>query len=101
MLAGHEQHAVLGAHPLDHVERAQRLAVLHKTDGAGLRRVPAERVPEALEPALEHRVVGVEYAAGTLEEPCLLPRLQAPRSGVATRPRLTGVCGVLSRPRLR
>src|SRR3989475_8305079 len=60
----HEQHAVLGADPLHDVQRTDSLAVLHEADGAGLGRVPAERVAEALEPLLEDRIVGIEDAAG-------------------------------------
>src|SRR5207247_3181131 len=47
VLPGNEQHAVLGADLLDHVERADPLTVLHIADGAGLRRVPAEGVADA------------------------------------------------------
>src|SRR2546425_11345417 len=64
MIARHEQHAVLGAHPLDELERAHRLAVLHETDGTGQRRGPAERGSEALQPPLGHRGVRVGDAAG-------------------------------------
>src|SRR2546428_771158 len=67
----HEQHAVLGADPLHDVQRTDSLAVLHEADGAGLGRVPAERVAEALEPLLEDRIIGIEDAAGGLHE--LLP----------------------------
>src|SRR2546428_7919264 len=82
MLAGHEQHAVLGAHPLDHVERARRLAVFHETDRAGLGRVPAERVTEALQPALEDGVVRLEDAAGAPPPPLppARPRLHGGRA---------------------
>src|SRR5437879_1416720 len=59
MVPRHEQHAVLGPHPLHQVERADPLAVFHQADRSGLRRVPAERVTEALQPPLDHRVVGL------------------------------------------
>src|SRR5881392_4220247 len=55
MVARHEQHAVLGPHPLHQVEGADALAVLHQADRSRLRRVPAERVAEALQPPLDHR----------------------------------------------
>src|SRR5256712_1742573 len=101
MLAGHEQHAVLGAHPLDHVERARRLSVFHETDRAGLGRVPAERVPEALQPALEDGVVRLEDAAGALS-PLLAPaRPQGPRRGGGARPPPGRGGGVLPGPPLR
>src|SRR2546427_2056011 len=87
MLAGHEQHAVLGAHPLDHVERARRLAVFHETDRAGLGRVPAERVTEALQPALEHGVVRLEDAAGALSQLLAHARLECHGGEVVARPR--------------
>src|SRR5437016_3395818 len=62
VIARHEQHAVLGPHLLYQVERADCLAVAHETDGPSLRGVPAERVAEALQPLLDHRVVGAEDA---------------------------------------
>src|SRR2546426_12022901 len=86
MLAGHEQHAVLGAYPLDHVERARRLAVFHETDRAGLGRVPAERVPEALQPALEDGVVRLEDAAGAPSPPLAPARVECHRGGGGARP---------------
>src|SRR2546425_4454340 len=73
MIARHEQHAVLGAHPLDELERAHRLAVLHETDGTGQRRGPAESVSEALQPLLEHPVVRVEGAAAGVAAGALAP----------------------------
>src|SRR3989442_11523933 len=42
VLAGNEQHAVLGAHLLHELQRAHRLAVLHEADRPRLRRLPAE-----------------------------------------------------------
>src|SRR5204863_4793379 len=60
MVARHEQHAVLGPHPLHEVEGADPLTVLHQADRSRLRRVPGERVTEALQPPLDHRVVGPE-----------------------------------------
>src|ERR1041385_7708476 len=62
-----EQHAVLGPHPLHQVEGADRLAVAYETDRSRLRRMPAEGVAEALQPRLEHRIVGAEDRAGALE----------------------------------
>src|SRR5213083_1678067 len=40
MLARHQQHGVLDAHLLDELERGDRLAVLHETNGAGAGRMP-------------------------------------------------------------
>src|SRR2546426_9534675 len=98
MLAGHEQHAVLGAYPLDHVERARRLAVFHETDRAGLGRVPAERVPEALQPALEDGVVRLEDAAGAAPPVASPPRRAGPGAeGGPPPPRAAGGV-VLPRP---
>src|SRR2546423_7144872 len=45
MVARHEQHAVLGPHPLDQVEGADALAVLHQADRSRLRRGAARRGP--------------------------------------------------------
>src|SRR2546428_7214627 len=59
VLAGNEQHAVLGAHLLHELQRAHRLAVLHEADRARLRRLPAEGVPETLRPSSGHRRVGL------------------------------------------
>src|SRR6266704_2158477 len=55
VLAWDEQNAVLGAHLLHQLERGDAVAVLHEANRAGLRRVPGERVAEALQPLLEHR----------------------------------------------
>src|SRR2546425_6770788 len=63
MIARHEQHAVLGAHPLDELERAHRLAVLHETDGTGQRRVAAGRGSARLSPFLAPGGVLVEGGA--------------------------------------
>src|SRR2546425_916857 len=60
VVARHEQHAVLGPHLLHQIEGADRLAVAHETDRPRLRRVPAERVAEPLQPLLDHRIVGAE-----------------------------------------
>src|SRR5256885_10360967 len=79
MIARHEQHAVLGAHPLDQLERAHRLAVLHETDGSGQRRVPAEAVSQAPPPLLQHGGVRGEDAAGGGRPGPLPPR--PPRAG--------------------
>src|SRR2546427_3734025 len=98
MLAGHEQHAVLGAYPLDHVERARRLAVFHETDRAGLGRVPAERVTEALQPALEHGVVRLEDAAGARQQPPPRPRPRGPRARGGASPPRAPCGGVVPRP---
>src|SRR5213076_2891876 len=76
MVPRHEQHAVLGAHPLHQIEGADPLAVLHQADRSGLRRVPAERVTEPLEPALDHRVVRPEDSARALEHAFAHPRLE-------------------------
>src|SRR2546427_9714979 len=94
----HEQPAVLCADPLHDVQRTDSLAVLHESDGAGLGRVPAERVAEALEPLLEDRIIGIEDAAGGADglfPPPPRPRAAPPRfwgappgrgGGGATRP---------------
>src|SRR3989454_6695722 len=66
VLPGNEQHAVFGAHLLHELQRVHRLAVLHQTDRPRLRRLPAEGVAEALQPPLEHRVVGLEDAPRAL-----------------------------------
>src|SRR2546430_4476648 len=66
MLARHEQHGVLGAHLLDELERGDRLAVLHETNGAGAGRMPGEGIPEALQPRLEHGIVRLEDAPRAL-----------------------------------
>src|SRR5205823_2680662 len=63
MVPRHEQHAVLGPHPLHQVEGADPLTVLHQADRSRLRRVPGERVTEALQPPLDQRVVGPEDSA--------------------------------------
>src|SRR6266540_5466146 len=68
VIAGHEQDAVLGAHLLHQLERADPLAILHETDRPGLRRIPREGVAEALQPLLEHGVVGLEDPPGALEQ---------------------------------
>src|SRR5437667_5802728 len=86
MIPRHEQHVVLGTHPLHDVERADRLAVLHETDGARLWWLPAERVPEAPEPRLEHRVVGPKDAAGAREQLSTHPGLERHGSEVVARP---------------
>src|SRR5256712_6300360 len=62
MIARHEQHAVLGAHSLDQLERAHRLAVLHETDGSGQRRGPAGAVFPARPALSQHRGGPVEGA---------------------------------------
>src|SRR5256886_1761537 len=66
MIARHEQHAMLGAHLLDELERGDRLAVLHETNGAGARRMPGKGIPEALQPRLEHGIVRLEDAPRAL-----------------------------------
>src|ERR1041385_8432436 len=68
-----EQHAVLGPHPLHQVEGADRLAVAYETDRSRLRRMPAEGVAEALQPRLEHRIVGAEDRPGALPHPLAPP----------------------------
>src|SRR2546427_7675051 len=72
----HEQHVVLGPHPLHQVEGADPLTVLHQADRARLRRVPAERVTEALQPPLDDRVVGPEDGARAREHFFAHPRLE-------------------------
>src|SRR5256885_10173253 len=79
MIARHEQHAVLGAHSLDQLERAHRLAVLHETDGSGQRRGAAEAVSAAPPPLLSHGVVRVEDAAGGAPEQLSRPPALAHR----------------------
>src|SRR5207244_10414913 len=79
VLPGNEQHAVFGPHLLHELQRAHRLAVLHEADRPRLRRLPAEGVAEALEPLLEHRIVGLEDAPRALEQ--LLPHPGLDRHG--------------------
>src|SRR3989454_3754823 len=100
VLAGNEQHAVFGAHLLHELQRAHRLAVLHEADRARLRRLPAEGVAEALEPPLEHRVVGLENAPRALEQ--LVPHARVERDGGEVVRRAGGADGgvVVPRPRL-
>src|SRR5438270_39690 len=83
----HEQHAVLGPHLLHQVEGADPLAILHQADRSGLRGVPAERVTEALEPLLDHRVVGPEDTARALEHFLAYPRLERHGGEVIARAR--------------
>src|SRR2546427_5313490 len=66
MIARHEQHAVLGAHSLDQLERAHRLAVLHETDGSGQRRGPPEAVSPTPPPLLGPGVSRGEGWAGAV-----------------------------------
>src|SRR6266516_4350533 len=56
------EHALQAAHLLDELERGDRLAVLHETNGAGAGRMPGEGIPEALQPRLEHGIVRLEDA---------------------------------------
>src|SRR2546430_1303658 len=86
MIARHEQHAVLGPYLLHDLERGDRLAVLHETNGAGVGRVPRERVPETLQPRLEHRIVRLEDAARALEQLVAHPRLERDPGEVVARP---------------
>src|SRR3989441_2375785 len=79
VLPGNEQHAVFGAHLLHELQRVYRLAVLHETDRPRLWRLPGEGVAEALEPPLEHRVVGLEDAPRALEQ--LVPHPGLERHG--------------------
>src|SRR2546422_6272788 len=83
MIARHEQHAVLGAHSLDQLERAHRLAVLHETDGSGQRRAPASDFSPTPPPFLDHGIVRVEGAAW-LRRPAF-SRPPAPRATRAAR----------------
>src|SRR5438477_5430052 len=101
MIARHEQHAVLGPYLLHELERGDRLAVLHETNGAGVGRVPRERVPETLQPRLEHRIVRLEDAARALEQLVAHPRLERDRGEVVARPRGADGRVVVSCPRLR
>src|SRR6266436_2147359 len=67
VIAGYEQHVVLGPHLLHQVECADRLTVAHQTDRPRLGRMPAEGIAEAPQPLLDHRVVGAQDAAGARE----------------------------------
>src|SRR5256712_6010700 len=82
VLPGNEQHAVFGPHLLHELQRAHRLAVLHEADRPRLRRLPAEGVAEALEPLLEHRIVGLEDAPRALEQLLSHPGLERHGGGV-------------------
>src|SRR5256885_13878976 len=64
MIARHEQHAVFGAHSLDQLERAHRLAVLHETDGSGQRRGAAAAGSRAAQPLLADGEGGGEDGGG-------------------------------------
>src|SRR5204863_8133737 len=101
MIARHEQHAVLGPYLLHELERGDRLAVLHETNGAGVGRVPRERVPETLQPRLEHRIVRLEDAARALEQLVAHPRLERDRGEGVARPGGPDGRVVVSCPRLR
>src|SRR2546428_6503974 len=85
VLPGNEQHAVFGAHLLHELQRVYRLAVLHETDRPRLWRLPGAGVAEALEPPLEHPVVGLEDAPRALEE--LVPNPGLERHGGGRNPR--------------
>src|SRR5439155_20169592 len=64
VVARHQEDAVLRPHLLHQLEGADPLAVPGEADRPGVRRMPGERVAEALQPRLEHRVVGLEDTAG-------------------------------------
>src|SRR3989454_567927 len=100
VLAGNEQHAVLGAHLLHELQRAHRLAVLHEADRPRLRRLPAEGVAEALEPLLEHRIVGLEDAPRALEQLVPHPGLERHGGEVVRRAGGADRGVVVPRPRL-
>src|SRR6185503_9553600 len=68
LIAGAEQHAVLRAGLLDDFACRDRLTVARPANRARLRRLPAERVAEALQPRLHHRIVAVQDAAGALDQ---------------------------------
>src|SRR2546423_5088361 len=61
VVARHEQHVVLGPHPLHQIEGADALAVLHQADRSRLRRGAAVRVAGALPAPPE---LGVGWTGG-------------------------------------
>src|SRR5438552_10666373 len=100
VIARHEQHAVLCPHLLYQVESADRLAVAHEPDGARLRGVPAERVAEALQPLLDHRVVGAQDPASTREHLLPHPRLEYHSGEMVAGARWPDRGVVVPRPRI-
>ncbi len=65
-----------------------------------MRRVPAERVPEPLEPAFEHRVVGLEDAARAREHLATHRGLECQGGQVIARARRPDGGVVVARPRV-
>src|SRR5437660_8672262 len=100
MVPRHEQHAVLGPHPLHQVDGADPLTVLHQADRSRLRRVPTERVTEALQPPLHHRVVGPKDAARAREHCFAYPRLERHGGEMIARARWPDRRIVVAGPRL-
>src|SRR2546425_5439371 len=87
VVARHQEDAVLRPHLLHQLEGADPLAVPGEADRPGVRRMPGERVAEALQPRLEHRVVGLEdTAGGAARRARLRPPRPAGGRGAGARP---------------
>src|SRR2546426_1247562 len=100
VVPGNEEHVVFGAHLPHELQRVYRLAVLHETDRPRLWRLPGEGVAEALEPPLEHRVVGLEDAPRALEQLVPHPGLERHGGEMIRRAGRAGCGVVVPRPRL-
>src|SRR5260370_14988991 len=68
VLARHEQDAVLRAQLLHERQPVDAVAIAREADRPRVGRVPRERVSEAPQPGLEHRVVRLEDAARALQQ---------------------------------
>ena len=99
MVAGAEQHAVLGAQFFDDLGRRDRAAIADPADRARVRRMPGERVAEALEPGFHHRIIRVQDAARAFDELFAHERIERDGGEVVGRPRRTDRRVVVPRPR--
>src|SRR5256884_8531015 len=82
------------------LEGAWALGVLLEAVRSRLRRVPAERVAEALQPPLDHRIVGPEDPARALEDFFAHPRLERHGGEVIARARRPDGGVIVPGPRL-
>src|SRR3989441_13327243 len=101
VVARHQEDAVLRPHLLPQLERADPLAVPGEADRPGVRRMPGERVAEALQPRLEHGVVGLEDTAGALEQLLAHARLERDGGEMVARAGRADDRVVVPRPRFR
>src|SRR6266853_2595924 len=100
VLAWHEQHTVLGAQLLDQVERTRRVLVPRPADRSRLRCLPAEPVPETIEPRLEDREIRRENPPRPLEQLLAHQGIEGDGREVVARARRANGGGVVARPRV-